>query len=565
MRELTVARVVAEALAAAGIPRVYGIIGTSILDFLDTLYDYRERVDFVTTRHEQVAVSAADAEARVTGRPGAAAVHAGPGLLNSMTAVGIAYRDRAPLVLIVGAVRRRLRGTDAWLEVDQEALARPVTVGFHSISQPGDAPEEVIEALRDSVKPPRGPVVLEVREDVWKSKVRVPDDFASRAREAVEPPDAEGEEERFASDVESLLGDAERPLILACGELALDPRFRQEELLGLAEAMGAYIATSGNGRGACPEDHPRCLGRVGFGGGSTAADRALERSDLVVVLGNEFDDITTYAYTLMPEGDILVASLDPSVEKRPAYYDHYKASPLRALHALASRLRGRTERPEWDREVSEARKRWAAVVEAPLRKEYKGLPNPARFFASLDKALPRSRIITAGQGTHVLYAYSYTRIYRPRSFLAATNLGAMSYAFPAAIGAALARPEGAPVVSIVGDGDFLMTVQDLETLRREGVKAGIVVVNDNCYKVLYLRQVIQLGGRVYETLLGNPDFQKLAEAFDIPFIRVESDSDIPRAVEALARQETPILVELPVSKDDLPPLNLDYTLKMSSA
>lgn len=563
MKELTVASVVAEALAAAGVPRIYGIIGTSIIDFVDTLLDYRSEIDFVTTRHEQVAVSAADAEARVRGTPSAAAVHAGPGFLNSMLSLGIAYRDRIPVILVTGAVRRRLAGTDAWLEVDQESIASPISKGFYSIRDPSDAPEAMVEAVREAVTPPRGPVVVEVREDIWKSRVSVPDDYRARVSEALAVEEPGGSEGGFASTVEELLQDSSRPLILACGELALDPHFKQEDLLELAERLGAYIVTSGNGRGACPEDHPRCLGRVGFGGGSTAADQAFARSDLLIVLGNEFDDITTYAYTLMPEGEIVVASLDPSVEKRPPYYEHFKSSPLKALKELLSRIKGRaSDRGEWDRLVAEARRGWEALLDSALHREYRGLPNPARFFKALDEALPRSRILTAGQGTHILYTYSFMRVYRPRSFLAATNLGAMGYAFPAAIGAALAG--GERVVAVVGDGDFMMTVQDLETLKREGVKAGVVVVNDNSYKVLYLRQILQLGGRVYETLLGNPDFELLAKAFDLEFVRVSSDSDIGRAVERLASGDSQVLVELPVSKDDVPPLDMEYTLKMSS-
>lgn len=563
MKELRVAQVIAEALKAAGIPRVYGIIGTSILDFVDTLYDYRSSIDFVTTRHEQVAVSAADAEARVTGRPGAAAVHAGPGFLNSMISLGIAYRDRVPLLLITGAVRRRLGGTDAWLEVDQEAIASPISMGFYSIRDPTDAPELVIEAIRESLKPPRGPVVLEVREDLWKSRVTVPEDFPERVGEASTPTLGEGDASGMAEDTLQLLEDSRRPLILACGELALHPLFKQEKLLELAERIGAYIITSGNGRGACPEDHPRCLGRAGFGGGSIASDKALEESDLLIVLGNEFDDITTYAYTLLPKGDIVVASLDPSVGKRPGYYDSYKVSPLKALDELLARAPAAGDREEWDKLIGVVKREWRAILESTLGREYRGLPNPAKFFAELDKALPRSRIITAGQGTHILYAYSYIHIYRPRSFLAATNLGAMGYAFPAALGASFAQ-KGSPVVSIVGDGDFMMTVQDLETMVRENVKASVVVVNDNSFKVLYLRQAIQLGGRVYETLLGNPDFEKLAEAFGVRYVRVEDDASIPKAVSTIASSGEPTLVELPVSKDDVPPLNLEYTLKMSS-
>lgn len=560
--EYSVATFVTEFLHRADIPRVYGIIGTSLLDFMDAMYHYRDRVDFITTRHEQVAVSAADGEARVTGRPSAAALHAGPGLLNAAIALGVAFKDRVPLIAIVGGVRRRLRGTDAWLEVDLESLAEPVSRAYYTIRSPNDAPEALADALKTAVKPPRGPVIVEVPEDVWRETVRVPESYWEELKPAIYA--ETGEAEEFARHVADLAESASKPLILACGELAWDPGFRQEDLIQLAERLGAFIVTSGNGRGACPEDHPRCLGRVGFGGGSLAADAAMESSDLLIVFGNEFDDITTYSYNLLPEGDIVVVSLDPATESRPRYYDLYKASPAAALKALLSVLEGRTaKRNEWSREVKEYKARWESVLEEALKREYKGRANPARFFKELDSRLPRRRVITSGQGTHILYTYAFTRIYEPRRFLAATNLGAMSYAFPAALGAKLASP-GDPVVSVVGDGDFMMTVQDLETAVREGIPVKVVVVNDNSYKVLYLKQILQYGGRVYETLLGNPDFSKLAEAFGVAYIRVDSDSEAARAAEAAADPRgSPSIVELPVEPDELPPVNLEYTLKMS--
>ncbi len=549
------ARAYARALASWGVARAYGIIGTSVLDFFDALYDVRDRVDLVTTRHEQVAVSAADATGRVTGSPGLAIVHAGPGLLNSMISLGIAWRDRAPLVLIVGGVRRRLRGTDAWLEVDMESIARPVAKYY---GVPGD-PREALEALREAFEaaatPPYGPAIVEVPEDLWKAR---------DPGVTLEPPrprdPGPGNVEAYAHRVAELAGEAERPLILACGELASSPYFDPEKLLVLAEKMDAYIVTSGNGRGACPEDHPRCLGRVGFGGGSIAADTAMAESDLLIVLGNEFDDITTYAYNLMPEGDILVASRDPSVEKRPRYYEHYHADPARAIDALLETVDKR-ERPRWSQRIRELRASWKRVVEESLRPSNGRIP-PGWFFKALDEALGKDRIITAGQGTHVLYTYAYMHVYRPRSFLAATNLGAMSYAFPAALGAKIAAPER-QTVAVVGDGDFLMTVQDLETVARERVPLGIIVVNDGSYRVLYLKQLVQYQGRVYETLLGNPDFQLLARAFNIGYLRVEDKESAMKAVEALARQKEPILVEVPADPNELPPVNLEATLAMS--
>jgi len=163
-----------------------------------------------------------------------------------------------------------------------------------------------------------------------------------------------------------------------------------------------------------------------------------------------------------------------------------------------------------------------------------------------------------------LYAYDFIKIFKPGGFLAATNLGAMSYAFPAAIGAKLANPDD-EVIAIVGDGEFMMTVHDLETIKREQIPVKIIVVNDNSYRVLYLRQLLQKSGRIYETLLGNPDFVMLAESFGINGIKIDNDNKIEEGVNAITSSTNqPLLIELVIDPNDIPPFNIQQTLKMST-
>jgi len=317
--QITVAKLIAEALLINDVKRVYGIIGTSIVDFIDALYDYRDRINFITTRHEQVAVSAADGEARITAHFGVAAVHAGPGFMNSLISLAIAMKDRVPILLITGGVRRRLRGTDAWLEVDQENIAKAIVKKYLRISKSSEALEILKEAFRNLSTCPRGPIVIEVPEDVWNEKLELKaEDLESlKIKENIpeRPP------QNIVKEITNSLINSKRPLILACGELVYNKYFESQYLINLAEKTGSYIVTTGNARGACSEDHERSLGRCGFGGGNIVADNAIENCDFLLVLGNEFDDTTTYAYTLLPKGDVFVISKDDSVRKRPKYYE----------------------------------------------------------------------------------------------------------------------------------------------------------------------------------------------------------------------------------------------------
>ncbi|MCE4606223.1 MAG: thiamine pyrophosphate-binding protein [Desulfurococcales archaeon] len=559
--KISIGDLLARTLIELGVEHVYGIIGTSVVDFYDKLYNYKDKLQIHTTRHEQAAVSAADAVYRVSKKPAAAIVHAGPGFLNSMVGLGIASKDRVPLILISGGVRRRLRGTDSWLEVDQASIADGISRSYQAIVDPKDAAEQIMNAVKSMYMPPMGPVIIEVAEDLWKVDTEVTQDFFGEIRSIGY---SRGEaEDSDVRDVVDLLGEAEKPLILVSGEAVYPPGFKQEKLSLIAERFGAYIITSGNGRGACDESkNEYCLGRVGFGGGSLPADKALEETDALLVLGNEFDDISTYGYTLLPRGDILVASRDPWVKKRPRYYDVIETDPYALLSKLADASEGvKKNRSKWKGEIEGYRKEWISILKTSIEKETE-LVNPNLFFHLADQVVGRNRIITAGQGTHIVYTYNHMTVTKPGTYLAATNLGAMGYALPAALGACNADPSS-EVIAVTGDGEIMMVIQELETIVRTGCKAKIIVVNDNSYRVLYLRQILQKQGRIIETLLGNPDFKMLAESFGLTAYSAGNNDEAREALRLL-ESDGPALIEIKVDKNEIPPLNLDYTLKMNA-
>ncbi len=562
MSEYTVASYLAETMYRTGTGRVYGIIGTSVLDLLDAIYDYRGKLHYISTRHEQVAASAADAEARLTGRPGYAIVHAGPGFLNAVISLGIAYRDRSPLILVSGGVKRRLYRTGAWLEVDQQAIADPITVDHARLSTPEELPAVIRRLLRASLRPPTGPAHLEVPEDLWNTRLPSSTPPPPTIEELLQPP-REPSSEDIREAVE-LAREAEQPLILLCREAARSGAWNTVERL--STILDAPIVYTGNARGFCDETSPKCLGRVGFGGGSLPADKALEEADLLIVLGGELDDITTYAYTLMPRGEVVIASEDPLAWKRPILPSlEVHANPLLFAEKLAIDLERedvRRTNSGWMARLEEYRRVWQSMLSEAVERRYTGRVNPNRFFHELNEKLPGDAIITAGQGTHIVYTYNYLKLKPPARFLAATNLGAMGFALPAAIGAALAYPERT-VLAVVGDGELMMTVQDLETIARARAPVKIILVNDDSYRVLLLRQNIQKKGRIIGTLHSNPDYTLLAQSMGIEAETITRDEEIPHAIERLLEPGKPYLLEIKIPREDLPPLNLEMTLKMS--
>lgn len=548
---MNVAQAAVWCLEQLGVKRIYGLIGTSILDFVDAVKD--SRIRYISTRHEQVAVSMADAEGRLTGKPGVAVVHAGPGFLNSLISVANAYKDTSPLLLISGAVKRRLAGLDSWLEVPQRDIIMPIVKAVFRVDKPLDVAKIIAEAYSTAASPPQGPVFVEVPEDVWSmSSEPAPCRFDAR------PPPVVSDEN--LKKVAELLSKARRPVLLAGG--GVNNEEGAKLLLQLAERWQIPIAVTGNGRGAVPEDHPLFLGRAGFGGGNPVADQALLRADLVLAVGAGLSDTTTYGYNYVPRGDIIAVNLDPLAEKKPIPYTlHIYADAVDFLKKLIAAGVDVNVDSSWRREIEEMRKSWDMYLEEALSRSYQGFVNPSKFFYQLDKALPRDIVMVGGQGMHIVYTFSFVKIRAVRGYLAAFNLGAMGFAFPAALGAKLSMPER-DVYAVVGDGEFMMTVQDLETATREKIPVKIIIINDNSYRVLYARQKAQKMGRVFGTLHTNPDFVKLAEAFGVEAMSISSDDDIPKAVKFITEQsERPRLLEVKIHPDDFPPMNIEAALK----
>jgi len=536
--------------------RVYGVIGTSIVGLLDGLYAARDTIRYISCRHEQVAASMADAEGRLTRRPGLVAVHSGPGALNAMISLANAAKDCSPLIAITGAIKRRLRGCDGMLELDHVQVFRPLCRATFRVEATNEIPRIFGLAYQAAMRGPGGPVLIEVPEDIWTDHDHVDLDLLDLEVEAAPPVVAD-----VVESIAARLLRAERPVILAGAGVAYSRS--AERLRQLAECLQAPVATTGNGRGAISETHPLSLGRAGYGGGNPVADEALKRADFLLAIGCTVSDMTTYEYTWPIEADAMVVNLDRD--------NDLKKIPLEAVYADAGQfleqLWEQVQRADsksckaWGEELSGPRTMWQHLVQGALQGEALG-GSPARVCQALDELLPDDAIVAVGAGMHLLYPMAFMRSRQPSCFLSAVNFGAMGFGFAASLGAKLVHPDRA-VIAILGDGDFLMTVQDLETAVREQIAVRIFVVNDNAYRVLAFRQRVQYQGHVYGSEHNNPDLMKLAESFGLPAWRIESADQIaeilPQAMQAIG----PSLVEIVTDTNDIPPTNLQAALRMS--
>ncbi|MFH1149639.1 MAG: thiamine pyrophosphate-binding protein [Actinomycetota bacterium] len=556
-REMTGAAALAAALMKMGARRVYGIIGTSNLGFVDALFDARDSLRYISCRHEQVAASMADAEGRLTGIPGVVMVHSGPGALNAMISAGNAYKDCSPFIIISGAVKRKLAGSDGMLELDHRRVFAPVCKGTYRIASASEVCDVFSRAYRAAMSGARGPVLIEVPEDVWLEAGQVDLDAMELAAEP--PPTLDDADVTGAIE---MVNRATLPLVLAGGGVAYSRS--SETLARFVEALGVPVATTGNGRGVLPETHPLALGRAGFGGGNLVADRALERADALLCLGCGISDMTTYEFTL-PLGMSEIMCVDLSGHLAP------QAPPAKVVAAdvgsfleRALELLGDEESPPrqaWDEALSEPRTTWEAMCQASLDRDTEQPPG-ARVARWLSVNLPEDTIVSVGAGTHLLFAMDFMPCRAPLTFLSTVNFGSMGFGFAACMASKVLYP-GRSAIAILGDGDFMMTLQDLETCVREGVAVRVFVINDRQYRVLNIRQMLSFGGRVLGTEHGNPDFAALARSFGAAGYTLDRAERIEEVLSSAVAEEGPVVVDVIIDPADLPPLNLEATLRMS--
>ena len=546
----------AGALLKMGAERVYGIIGTSNIGFVDALFEVKDRLRYIACRHEQVAASMADAEGRLTGRPGVAMVHSGPGALNAMISAGNAYKDCSPFIIITGAVKRRLAASDGMLELDHRRLFAPLCKGTFRIGATIEVPAVFAEAYRAAISGARGPVLIEVPEDVWVEAAEV--DLDSMVLEAEAPPPLKEDDVRAAID---MLSAAKLPLVLAGGGIAYAGA--SSELVKFAERLGVPVATTGNGRGVISETHPLSLGRAGFGGGNLIADKALERADALLCVGCGISDMTTYEFTL-PLGmdNIMVASISGYMAPQapPARVSLCDAAEfLTAANTMQVDKSGTAE--AWTETLADARATWAMMLDGALARPG-DLPSGARLARGLAASLPADAVVCVGAGTHLLYAMDFMPCTEPLTFMSTVNFGSMGFGFAANLAAKAIDPERASI-AMLGDGDFAMTLQDLETAVREGLGVKVFVMNDSQYRVLNIRQKLSFAGRVHGTEHGNPDFAELARSFGAAGYRLDREELIEEVLDSALAEEGPVVIDVIVDPEDLPPLNLEATLRMS--
>jgi len=549
MDDWTGGRAVVELLKAEGVRQIFGIVGATFLDVLDRLYDDTS-VEYINVRHEQAAAFMADGLARVTDRPGVCLVTSGPGATNLLTGVAAAYVAHSPVVVLVGGIALDHYQKDAFQEYDLVGMFRPVTKQALLINKAARIPELLRGALRTALSGRQGPVFVEIPRDVLNSKLPPPPALAPGAYRVThaQPPHADA-----VREAAQRLRQAERPLLLVGG--GASRAGANELVVQLSDRYGIPMITAYGRNDAVPNAHPLYLGPLGRAGAPEAA-AACRRADLILAVGSRLAQFTTQFDDRYIRSGTAIVQIDLEARDIGRYYPvavgiHADArETCQALLAALAQSGGPARNESWLREAETLRAQRQARLEAEEGLTAKPM-KPQRVYAELRRVLPPETIVTLDAGAAPAYGYDRLRFARPRTFLTPLDLGGLGFAFPAALGAKLGRPE-APVVAIHGDGGYLMNAQELETAVRHGIGVVTIVMNNNCWGSEKAYQRHFYGGRYIGCDIGNPRYDQFARLFGAAGYYVDHPDQVGDAVKKAISENSPAVIEIPIDPDEFP-------------
>ncbi|MSO71715.1 MAG: thiamine pyrophosphate-binding protein [Alphaproteobacteria bacterium] len=544
----TGARLLVGALVRHGVDHVFCLPGESFLGVLDALRD-APGVRVVTCRHEGGAAMMAEADAKLTQRPGVAMVTRGPGAANAIAGLFVAKHDSTPLVLFVGLPPRALAGRGAFQEIELERLFAPLAKYVAVIDRAERVPELVARAFATASAGRPGPVVLGLPEDMQAESASV---------EGVEPmPVARAAPDPSAvAEIVARLERAERPLAIVGGggwtAAATDA------LVEFASMWAIPVASAFRRQDFLDNTHACYAGHLGLALDPKLAER-VKSADLVLALGTRLGEVTTSRYTLLdaPDPRQTLIHLHADAEELGRVYRTalaVVASSGPALAALAAvRPRRKPVRRAW---LHEAHADYLAhSTPGPER----AMLDLAHVVAGLNKVLPADAIVTNGAGNYAAWVNRYCRYRSFGSQLAPTS-GSMGYGLPAAIAAKLRAPERV-VVAWAGDGCFQISQQELATAAQEGAAVILLVVNNSSYGTIRMHQEKIFPGRIVATELVNPDFVALARAYGLYAERVEETRGFPAAFVRARASGGPALIELKTAIEAISPSQTLSTLR----
>jgi acetolactate synthase I/II/III large subunit len=528
-----------ECLVAQGVTHVFGVPGESYLAVLDGFHAYKDRIQFITNRQEGGAAFMAEAQGKLTGRPGICFVTRGPGATNASIGVHTAFQDSTPMILFVGDVGSDFRDREAFQEVDYNSFFGPNTKGLakrvERVDDPQRLPEYVSRAFAMAMNGRPGPVVVVLPEDMLTQMV------SARPLPRVDPVEAWCSPGSLRQLRDMLLA-AQKPLLIAGGG-GWTPQAAQA-LQRFAEAWKLPVGNAFRFQDTFDNHHPLYAGDVGIGI-SPALARRIDQSDLIIALGPRLGEMTTGGYALLsaPKTQQKLVHIHAGAEELNRVYQADLAihasmnAAARALEVLSPP----NELP-WETWALQANADYLANLQPQAMPGSIDMP---AIIACIDRHLPSDAIFTNGAGNFASWMHRFHRhhgLSKGHKTQLAPTSGAMGYGVPAGIGASILT--GRTVLTIAGDGDFLMNGQELATAVQFGGKSIIVLLNNGMYGTIRMHQEREYPHNESGSGLRNPNFVALAQAYGYAGVRIDQTAQFEPALQAALAHEGGTLIEV---------------------
>jgi acetolactate synthase I/II/III large subunit len=535
-------RILADALRIHSVDRVFCVPGESYLDVLDALYDMPE-IQIVVAKHEGAAANMAEADGRLTGRPGICFVTRGPGATHASVGVHSASQSSTPMILLVGQVKRSVRGRNAFQEVDIAQCFAPLAKWTAEINDPSRIPEILMRAFQCATSGRPGPVVLSLPEDVLAEKCVVADVVRFTAVQAAPK----------AADLNVFreeLARSQRPVMIVGGSGWSEKSCA--ELQAFVETNHLPVMASFRRQDLLNNDHSSYAGHLSLGL-ARFLDERVRAADLIIALGTRLGDVTTSGYSLLEppslQQRLVHVHADPN-ELNRVYQADLQINSGSANFTAALAALPKIENPVWSSWTQDARQQYLNFAKIPAAVPPAGV-NLAEVVSYLSERLAPGDIVSNGAGNYAIWVHRFFKYKRFGTALAPVS-GAMGYGVPAAIAAKLRFPDRLSIC-FSGDGCLLMYPQELATALQHNAAVIVLVVNNGMYGTIRMHQEIRFPGRISATELKNPDFVALGCAFGAYAERVDSTGDFAGACERAVESRRPALLELCVDRNQIIP------------
>lgn len=544
------ARILLEAMRCEGVNHIFGYPGGAVLHIYDEMIKHAESlgIKHYLVRHEQAALFGAAGYSQATGKTGVALVTSGPGGTNAVTGIANAFMDSLPMVVFTGQVPTNLIGNDAFQEADLTGITRSCVKHNYLVKKVEDLAPTIKEAFYVASTGRPGPVLVDLPKDMTAQEIEFsyPETIDMRSYK----PQTQGNPRAVRRAVEAMF-EAERP-VLYIGGGAIHAG-AHEEVRRLAERLNLPTTCTLMGLGAFPASHPLSLGMLGMHGGYWT-NMAVNNCDLLISIGARFDDRVTGKLSEFAKGAKFIhVDIDPSCISKNVPCDYPVIGDARVVlqqmldevEQMMSHGAYLAPRQSWHQQIAE----WREQHPFWFREEGE-IIKPQYVIHELHRLTGGKAVVSADVGQHQMWTAQLYGFDHPRNWLNSGGLGAMGYGFPAAIGAAVARPNDL-VVAVVGDGGFQMSCNELATIKQYNIPVKILIINNG-----YLGMVRQWQEQFYEHRYSHsnievaPDFLKLADAYEVPAVRATRASEVTSILEKGLFTPGPMLIEMQVAREE---------------